>query len=171
MSISRTKVNALVDDDGSGAVGTQWAKARVVDIYDDIDAYVGPFGTWQTRAYAGGNYTANGSMTWGVDSGDIVKEAFRRFEKSLIFQFNFGTTTVGGTPNTDLEILLPLGLIASGVNNGWLYYIENATHGQGLIQISASGTKIRLLKNSFANWTALTNLVTVIGRVELETTT
>lgn len=146
-----------------GAVRLDWLTQLIAAINNS--------GSWQTRAYAVGNYTGNVSMTWGVDSGDIVKEAFRRFEKTLIFQFNFATTTVGGTLNTDLEILLPLGLAASGVNNGWLYYIENATHGQGLIQISASGTKLRLLKASFANWTAQTNLTTVIGRVELETTT
>lgn len=139
--------------------------------WQQILAAVNTAGSWQTRTFAGGNYTANGSMTWTVDSGDIIKEGFRRFEKTLIYQFNFGTTTVGGTLNTDLEILLPLGLAASGVNNGWLYYIENATHGQGLIQITASGTKLRLLKTGFANWTAQTNLTTVIGRVELETTT
>ena len=142
-----------------------------LDWFTQLIAALNTNGSWQTRAYAAGNYTANVSMTWGVDAGDIIKEGFRRFEKTLVFQFNFGTTTVGGTLNTDLEILLPLGLVASGVNNGWLYYIENATHGQGLIQISASGTKLRLLKSGFANWTAQTNLTTVIGRIELETTT
>ena len=40
MAISRTKVNALINDDGSGTVGTLFAKQNMVDVYDDVDAFV-----------------------------------------------------------------------------------------------------------------------------------
>src|SRR4051812_44657657 len=32
---------------------------------------------WQTRSFSAGNYTANGSMTWTVQSGDVTHETWQ----------------------------------------------------------------------------------------------
>jgi len=127
-------------------------------------------GAWTQVTYAGGNFTGNGSMTWTVDSGDQLRFAYRRFEKTIAVLFALGTTTVGGTPSTDLRITIPLGLTSADRSQGWLYYIDNGTHGAGLATTVASGTQILLAKSGFGNWAASTNLTSVYGYIEIETT-
>lgn len=128
-------------------------------------------GAWTAVAYAAGNFTGNASMTWTVDSGDQITFAYRRWEKTIGIMFVLTTTSVGGTPNTDLRITLPLGLTAAARAQGWLYYLDNGTHGSGLATVVAAGTQILLAKSGFGNWTASANLTSVYGYIELETTT
>jgi len=71
MSISRTKVNALVNDDSTNTTGTLLAKQNFVDIYDDIDAFIeGVTGTWTPNLLFGG---AAVGMTYGTRTGTYTR--------------------------------------------------------------------------------------------------
>lgn len=65
-----------------------------------------------TRAFAAGNYTANGAMTWTVVAGNVSDEKYWVRGKILHLEINIVSTTVGGTPNTQLIISTPGGYSA-----------------------------------------------------------
>src|SRR6185295_3701711 len=43
-----------------------------------------PSPSWITPSYSGGNFTANGSMTWTVDSGDVTTYAYKLLESKTM---------------------------------------------------------------------------------------
>jgi hypothetical protein len=173
MGISRTKVNALQDDDGSNTVGTLYKKQNVVDIYDDVDAYIQSAFVWTPRVYNAANYFASGAMTWTVEAGDQT-DRYRRFEKSLIYQFQIDGASISGTPSTDLRILLPLGLLSAAAYGEPFYFIEGVKHQVGLVTLAAGSPHLRLLRGAaggFETWTPGANHLTCYGKIEIDTTT
>lgn len=128
-------------------------------------------GDWTDVAFAAGNFTGNGAMTWTLTAPDQVALAYRKINKSLLVSFQLVTTTVGGTPNTDLRITIPAGLIANRTTNGIIYYSDNGTKGHGISEVNSAGTVIRLLKSGFTNWSAATNATDIYGQIEFQTTT
>lgn len=70
-------------------------------------------GFWQAVAFSAGDFTANGAMTWTVASGDISGNSYTLIGKTLFWNIAINTTTVGGTPNTELRVTLPAGLITA----------------------------------------------------------
>jgi hypothetical protein len=132
-------------------------------------------GAWITPTYAGGNYTASGSQTWTVDSGDIAAQKYWLRGRSLLISFALDSTSVGGTPSTDLKIGNGAwgGFSAASQANAPLAFIVDAgvtVTAFGMMQISAAGTALRLLKSAFANWGAATNTTQVYGQITIEVT-
>lgn len=68
-------------------------------------------GAWVPIPYAASNYTASGSMTWTVEAGDVLSHKYRIDGLTLWLNFYLATTTIGGTPSTDLNVLLPAGCV------------------------------------------------------------
>lgn len=128
-------------------------------------------GTYVAVTYAAGTFTGNGSMTWTVDAGDQKTLKYVRYAKKIIAIFSIELSTVGGTLNTDLRIAIPLSLTAATRMTGHLYYLDNGTHGTGMAVVDPGDTTIRLVKSGWGNWAASTNLTSVLGRIEIETTT
>jgi hypothetical protein len=119
-----------------------------------------------TPAYAAGHYTANGSMTWTVEAGDVQTDRWTLIGKHLFTTQYLYTTSVGGTLNTDLRIALPFGLTGSGAysQTGGLFRPSDngSTTVPGYMLIGVAGTYITVNKNDVSNWSASTN-GTVIG--------
>jgi hypothetical protein len=132
-------------------------------------------GDWILRAYAGGNYTGNASMTWTVDSGDVFNDSFYLKGRTLLFDFDLATTTVGGTPSTDLQITLPNGYTSSSTGSvkvtraACVRVIDNnGTPAAGQAYINSTVVAVRQMGG--ASWSASTNLTYVQGQISMQLT-
>ena len=132
-------------------------------------------GAWITPTFAAGNFTGGGSMTWTVDSGDVVMVKYRLSGKTLAVSFVITTTSVGGTPTVDLRInngawggfsvagaqyLLPL-----------IYKDAGGALTNGFMQAGSAlggSTWIGCYKAAAAVWSAATNTTDVYGTMSFE---
>jgi len=129
-------------------------------------------GAWITPAYAAGDFTGGGSMTWTVDSGDVSAYAYWLKGRTLIVRWKLGTTSIGGTLNTIVQIKIPGGF--SGVTST----TSGHMYGQGGVFANLSGaivdtgapTQIQLYTANFgaANYAASTNTSSFYGSIPIE---
>lgn len=121
---------------------------------------------WTDVPFSAGNFTAGGSMTWTVGSGDVIRNAYRVLGKTLIWQVQLDTTTVGGTPANALKIAVPTGTLKTGANTcAWIF--DNAVPFMGYVSNSAtlgssSSSLISIVKSDQSNWTAAVNTTYII---------
>ena len=129
----------------------------------------GQLGAWTTPTFSAGDYTASGSQTWTVASGDVTTMEYTIINKLMIVNWLIQTTTVGGTPATYLQIAIPASKTATKlavVNTG---VIDNGSpHEVGLATVAAAGTVIKISRNGGANWSAATNTTEVFGHMAFE---
>lgn len=125
-------------------------------------------GDWITAPYNAANFSGSGSQTWTVDAADIAAMRYYLRGRQLNIVFAVDTTSVGGTPSTDLKIAAAAygGFTISAQSNAPLAYVaESGVTGTAGSQVQSSGPALRLLKNTFANWTASTNATSVYGQI------
>lgn len=143
------------DDDGSGSTGTihnnAWKQAMATAINAALP-------DWAAVTFSAGNFTGNGSMTWTVASGDVGVNRYVKIGKTLIWCVQLNTTTVGGTPNTQLRIAAPGG--STFANSGDVcaaaYISDNGTIRAGRVY-PASGSLIAIDFTAGGNWAAATD--------------
>lgn len=114
-------------------------------------------GEWSNVAFAAGNFTGNGSMTWTVAAGDQITYAYTLIGKTMIIAAHLDTTTVGGVVNTELRVAIPGGFTAAQIMSGAFDLSNNGTSEKGAWQVSASGTYVQLVRPAAANWTLSTD--------------
>ena len=124
-------------------------------------------GGWITPTFAAGDFTGNGAMTWTLTGGDVTTMRYHLRGTSLTVQFNLVTTTVGGTPDTTLQI-------GNGQWGGFsiigalvVPYIYNDNLGgntAGFLQTSGTATLFELHKIT-GNWSASTNQTYLFGSI------
>ena len=131
-------------------------------------ARAGSDGSWTSVSFSAGNFTGNGSMTWTLASGDQTTFAYNLRGKTMTVAWYLVTTTVGGTPNTALQIAIPASKTANRTVLTPFYYSDNGTPGVGFAQVSASGTVIQLFKPDVSNWSAATNATYAYGEITFE---
>lgn len=112
--------------------------------------------------FSAGNFTGAGSLTWTVDSGDVIANAFTQNGTTLTWFFSLSTTTLGGTTNTAVNLALPNGFTVA--NNGVQVgtagrYLDTGSTWFALIFIanSATSTVLTLATLAAANLTLGTN--------------
>jgi hypothetical protein len=127
-------------------------------------------GEWTTRAFAAGNFTANGAMTWTVGSGDVVTDAYTVVGKALTYAFTLNTTTVAGTPNSTLQILIPGSFTAAKTMTTLCRLLDNGTATSGIVFATASSTTISIQRLDAANFSAATDTTLVQGVITCEVT-
>jgi hypothetical protein len=126
-------------------------------------------GEWTTPAYSGLNFTGNNSMTWTVASGDIDTYAYTLVGKTMTVSFYINTSTVGGTPSTDLLIAIPGGLLAAKKALNPVVINDNGGGiAGGYAQVTVGGSTIGISKLAGGNWTAATNTTYVFGQITFE---
>ena len=125
-----------------------------------------PIGEWTDVAYSGANFTANGSMTWTVQSGDVTTFSYTITGKTLTADFYLVNTTVGGTLNTTLQIAIPAGFTAAkSQRTPTVTYQDNAgTETVGTCEVTNGATVLSIRKLGSGNWTAATDTTNVLGR-------
>ncbi len=108
-------------------------------------------------AYASGNFTASGSMTWTVDAGDQKVYSYLLEGCRLIILVTIENATVGGTPSTDLDVAVPGGFTITANTFQPVNITDNNVDLLGSASALASGTVIRVRVSPAGNWTSTTN--------------
>ncbi len=124
---------------------------------------------WVSPAFDAANFTGNGSMTWTVASGDVTTFAYSIVGKLMFVSVQILTTTVGGTPNTQLQITIPAGKTATKTMRNLCHVIDNGTNQTGVLAVTAGATVItvRAAVNN-PNWAASTDNTGVLGQIVFE---
>ena len=123
---------------------------------------------WTTPTFTSGDYTANNSMTWTVASGDVSTYAYKIRGKTMTVAFRILTSTVGGTPSTQLQIAIPASKTATKAMLNPCYISDNGTDAIGYARVEAAGTLILIQLVDASNFTASTNQTNVIGEITFE---
>jgi hypothetical protein len=121
---------------------------------------------WTTPSYNAANFTGNGSMTWGVDSGDVETYSYCIIGKTMQVRFFLNTTTVGGSLNTALQIAIPASKTCSG-DAPFMYGKYQGTWSMACGLVTNGATVISLFTDltQSGNWSASTNTTYVKGQV------
>lgn len=123
--------------------------------------------TWTSVSYSSGNFTASGSMTWTVESGDVVSIAYVELGKTMIVAFDVQTTTVGGTVAAELRMAIPNSRSAARTVSVPFSYLDNSTAGTGTV--TATGSTLAFYKSlAGTNWTASSNATRIQGAITFE---
>lgn len=128
----------------------------------------GTFGQWTAPTFSAGDYTASGSMTWTVDSSD-ANVFYLLLGKTRLVSFRLGTTTVGGTPSTNLYIKIPDGKTANRTASAPVYIIQQGPVFEcGYAQVVNGDTTIKLTREQGGNWVSSTNNTYIFGQLWIE---
>ena len=123
-------------------------------------------GTWTTPAFNAGDFTANGSMVWTVDS--VQTFAYTLNYKVMTVVFALGHTSVGGTPSNRLQVLVPGGKIVSKqAINPFIAYHNAPAFVIGAC-IAIAGSRILSLLHPTGNWAASARNTSVFGQITFE---
>jgi hypothetical protein len=130
-------------------------------------------GEWISPAYAAGDYTGSGGMTWTVDLADVLTFEYTVIGKTMIVIFALGTTSVTAPLGTDLQIKIPGSYIsAKTAVGGTVRVSDNGSAGElGICVVGAAGTNVLIRKGPLiaaANWTASVNNTTLQGIMAFE---
>lgn len=123
---------------------------------------------WITPVYSSATYTASGSMTWTVESADVVTYRYLLNGDTLVLSFDIQNSTIGGTPSTELRIGLPESLTVTTTTGALCSIRDGGTWATGILDAVDGDTFIRILRVNVANWSTATNTVNVRGQVYLE---
>lgn len=116
--LKRTNFNALVDDDGTGTIGTIWNKSQVQNIYDDPAE--GLQFTASTQTFSSGSIRLNSNILQvsGGSSGIILYDDDGATAR--VTMDGSGNVGVGKTPVRTLDVngqvQATVGTIAGGFN-------------------------------------------------------
>jgi hypothetical protein len=123
-------------------------------------------GAWADVAFSAGNFTAGGAQTWTLTSGDQTSFAYSVSGNSMTVGFLLDTTTVGGTPDVELRIAVPLGFTVAGRSletTGW--GLDNGSVTGIRIRASVGNAYISVFNFAGSNWAASTNATSVHGEI------
>lgn len=124
---------------------------------------------WTTPTFSAGNFTANASMTWTVASGDVVTYAYQVIGKMMTVAWYITTSTVGGTPSTELRIAIPNSAIATKFMATTFIAVDNAAAQEvGLASVTVGSAFIGLSLLDATNWAAATDATAVYGQITFE---
>lgn len=120
-------------------------------------------GAWITRAHTAGDFTGNGSMTWTVEAADLLGLKYMLRGKTLHVSLAVATSTVGGTPNTTLQALIPGGFQAASQHQGAASVLDNNVIMPSARWFTTTTNTLLSIRNgpTAVNWAASTNLTTV----------
>lgn len=154
----------ITDDSGNNTSGTIINNANV---WTPIQTYIG--GAWTNVTFAAGNFTGSGSMTWTVASGDVVSHKYVEIGKTMIVTLVVNTTTVGGTPSSELRLVIPNSRTAAGTTYGSFSGKNNGSAMTGTWGVTSGNTYISFFVDASAtNWTASTDLTSIFATVVVE---
>lgn len=116
-----------------------------------------------------GDYTANGAMTWTVDSADVLTNAYYLIGKILYWTVVVVSSTVGGVVNNQLRLAVPGGFTIT--RTGYLLgsFRDNATGIIGQIEMLAGTTVVNFYRDiTAANWSLSTDLTAIQATIIFE---
>lgn len=153
----------VTDDDGTGTTGT------ILDLalFNSIRDYIGA--SWSSVAFSAGNFTGNVLGTWTVASGDQASFRYVEIGKTMIVSVLINTSTVGGTPDSELRITVPNGRTIAGYATGPYVRQQAGTMAMGVWIANGGDTFIRLRTDlSGTVWVASTDATYIVGTFTFE---
>lgn len=123
---------------------------------------------WLSPTFNAADFTANGSMTWTLQAGDVATYAYRIDGKMMTVLVTLATTTVGGTLNSQLLVKVPAGRTAAKRAINPCFLIDNNARASAYLDVAVGGTVISVNRLDGANFTASTNLTAVYGQITFE---
>jgi hypothetical protein len=154
MPINRGPYNALVDDDGSNTVGTNWSKDDVKDVLlDPIDAALG---NWVDVAFNAADYSS-ATGTWVPNAASLATYRYRIADRMVYVQFDItgGAHTITGAPST-LYVTMPSAVpVSQKALSVPSIYWQASGFGTGLMQIQSGTRRMEFLRD--INGTAWAN--------------
>lgn len=108
MPLDRTWFNNLVDDDGSGTLGTPWNKAQIKNDLDSVDACFSAFADY-TPAFIGVS-TGGSTITIPAGSGNF---RWRRWNTKIVeIRFAIEGASINGVAAASVIFYAPTGMNA-----------------------------------------------------------
>ena len=115
-------------------------------------------------AYAAGNFTASGSMTWTVEAADQTTFEYVLQGKWMWVNFLLGGTTIGGTVSSALKIKIPASQTAANSVVTPVRVRNNGTNSIGYAAV-VGDTFIYIYLVAGGNWTLSTNNAGAAGHI------
>jgi hypothetical protein len=125
-------------------------------------------GEFVTPAYSAGSFTANGTQTWTVDSGDVNTYAYTIVGTMMTVIFQITSTVVGGVANTQLRIAIPGGYSAVKTVTNDCTVTNGAATARGFCGVTAAGTVIIIGKDLLASTNFSAGATDVYGQLTFE---
>jgi len=149
MSLNRVPFNALVDDNGTGAVGTPWNKQAIKDvILDPVDALVRT-ATWAAVPFNVANF-------WpGVAASHVLVNYSKVICNTLIWIVQVYNPPVPAGGGAYLPFLLPGGRTILGGNaimGPTAFAADNAVPVAAFLIPAADTQHLAVAKTNFAGW-------------------
>jgi hypothetical protein len=146
----------VTDDDGSGTTGTILDQA----LFNSVRDYIGA--AWTDVTYSSGNFTASGSMTWTVGSGDQACYRWVEVGKTMVVALFLNATSVGGSTDAELRVAVPnsrtIGTTGhSYAGCGVVSALDDGTHIASEYVASPGNTYVSLIKNFGVAWNQSNN--------------
>lgn len=79
-----------------------------------------------TPAFSGANYTASGTMTWTVESGDIGVNNYSLDGSKMLWTVGLNSTTVAGVTSSELRITIPGSIVPTVSSSGACAATDNS---------------------------------------------
>lgn len=121
-----------------------------------------------TPTFAAGDFTGNGSMTWTVDSGDVTARQYKQRGRTVYANLDIRTSSVGGTPSTQLTIACPRSWSATKTSHGVGIMSDNGGTLASTWMFASAGITFFKDFTAGTNWTASTNATRVSGAIQFE---
>jgi hypothetical protein len=125
-------------------------------------------------AFNAANFTAGGTQTWTVQSGDQTTYAYKKTGKFFRLMVELLGTTIGGTPDPVLRIAVPGGFTIAKTTRALIMIRNNAgAFTTGILRAGDGDTYLGVYRDltATANWANGTDNNDVLGQIFFETTT
>jgi len=126
-------------------------------------------GEWTTVTHSAGNFTGNGSLTWTVDSGDMLVNRYTDVGLTMWWSLGLVNTSTGGTASDELRVTLPASRTVSATTTGACAGVDNGTTVETVYTATAGNTYVTFYRTiAGANWSnASTNATSIRCMVQV----
>lgn len=121
---------------------------------------------WSDVVYSAGNFTASGSMTWTVTSGQQLTYSYILSGHVMTISFAISPSTLGGTPSNYLYIAIPAGKTAIKKTANAIAIYNNSTSQLGTVFAVAGQSKLYITKADGSNFT-LDSTTDITGQITI----
>lgn len=158
-----TAANRLINAVTSGATPLAAGTGVASYVYDDTTD------RWRLTShdqgaaiaitFAAGDYVGDGTITWTVESADVLDPCYTIVGKKMIISAAIGSSTTGGTASTELRFTIPGGYTTSkfAVQPARITEVGTGVRVWGLSYTLSGGTYIRFQKVNVVNFALETN--------------
>lgn len=126
-----------------------------------LQGYLSQIGRWKDVEYLASNFRGKGSMAWTVGRDDHITFQYMVIGKTMWLSLYLDTTTVGGTLNNALNVLIPGGYVPAKKVQTPVTLYDNNTYADAFARVTAGSNLLEIARADVANFTASTDLTYV----------